>query len=268
MYVENARGSGAGTVEFTAYYDASGKQSDKHGALVVVGLVATNRKWERFEREWNAMLVRHNVSYFHMHEFAHSSGPFASWKGREDKRSQLIREMVQTIKRGINKGFSFGMFMSDYHKVNKEYQLAESYGAGKSDRGAFALCASTCVWAVHRWFNIKYPHAQVQHIYEAGDEGRTAFEAFTAKGVPSFRTASFLPKVRPDTGERVRQFEAADFIAWEHRKFYMIATDNQPNRLRKSFAEVDAKLPMEWRYQHADSLRRICEGDVPRRATE
>jgi len=63
----------------TAYFDASGTEHSGT-ELVVSGFVSTVKKWKGFEREWRALLDDAGIPYFHMKEFAPSTGIFASWK--------------------------------------------------------------------------------------------------------------------------------------------------------------------------------------------
>ena len=74
--------------EFASYYDASGSESDAQGAIMVIGLVASEAKWRKFANSWRRVLgsKRFDVPYFHMKEFAHSKGPFEKWRGDDETR--------------------------------------------------------------------------------------------------------------------------------------------------------------------------------------
>jgi hypothetical protein len=73
-------------VMLTLYSDCSGSGQDG-GTTVVAGWLASGEMWHRFECEWAWILRRYEVPYFHMKEFAHSTGAFAvGWKGENDKR--------------------------------------------------------------------------------------------------------------------------------------------------------------------------------------
>jgi len=57
----------------SSYSDAIGTVNSEH-ALVVSGFVSTTEKWMRFEKCWTQILKLFDVPYFHMKEFAHSTG--------------------------------------------------------------------------------------------------------------------------------------------------------------------------------------------------
>ena len=67
---------------FTATYDASGSEGDADGVLVVVGLVANEYKWKRFELEWKIALDTFKAPHFHRKELGDrklGKGVYAKW---------------------------------------------------------------------------------------------------------------------------------------------------------------------------------------------
>src|SRR5688572_3078575 len=80
---------------FTTYYDASGSEGDKTGVLVVVGLVANEYKWVRFEKEWAAVLKEFDVPYFHRKELGEErkagTGVYAKWKDDDVTPRQFVQ---------------------------------------------------------------------------------------------------------------------------------------------------------------------------------
>ena len=131
-------------IVMVTYYDASGTQHDKGGALVVVGLASTENRWRRFEREWDALLREYEISAFHMTEYAHSKGEFESWKGDEARRSEFLERALNVTARNTHKLFAAGVIMDGYHAVDRDYTLSEAWGQGQPDAGAFALVAHHC----------------------------------------------------------------------------------------------------------------------------
>ena len=73
---------------FSAYFDASGTK--RSPILTVAGFVGRASKWERFNREWNEILVREGVGFMHMTEFVSSRSEFSSWKGQTDRRRECV----------------------------------------------------------------------------------------------------------------------------------------------------------------------------------
>ena len=76
----------------TGYFDETGHADDPvlHFAGMA-GFVAPYGAWVNFEAEWkdtlkNALLPEPS----HMKDFAHSTGQFKGWKGKEEKRRMLF----------------------------------------------------------------------------------------------------------------------------------------------------------------------------------
>jgi predicted RNA-binding protein with PUA domain len=76
----------------TAYFDASGKP-DAGYELVVSGFISTAKKWRRFEEKWQRLLDKEGLPYFHMKEFAPSTGIFKHWKNDEQRRRRFLAEL-------------------------------------------------------------------------------------------------------------------------------------------------------------------------------
>jgi len=116
--------------EFFVAYDASGSENDHDGTLVVVGLVAAERKWNRFEQEWQAVLDRFEVPYFHMTELNHrasGTGAYAKWK--DDDQGLLLRDRAYRSaakKRGTVRRFEdYGEVLTDLAKMLPQRALIQ-----------------------------------------------------------------------------------------------------------------------------------------------
>ena len=242
------------------YYDASGTQKDKGGALVVVGLASTENKWRRFEREWNALLGEYGVSVFHMTAYTHSTDDFESWKGDGERRAQFLERALKITKRNTHKLFVVGVMMDGYRAVDRDYTLSEAWGSNQPDAGAFALAAHHCRAMVEEWIRKRHPGRAIHHVFEAGDRGRGAFEAGLVKwDQRAAAGVTFLPKVDPMTGQRVRPFECVDLIAWEYRNLYTAYDSTGGFPQRRSLHEIAKLIPTEEGYFTEDMLRAMCE---------
>ena len=80
-----------------AFIDESGHSSDPHCRFVGMGaLVAADESWQRFEEAWSAALTEFIDGLpFHMKDFAHSVGPYVSWK--EPRRRAFLKRLIDTI---------------------------------------------------------------------------------------------------------------------------------------------------------------------------
>lgn len=79
------------------YYDGSGTTADSP-CLTLTGLVASESVWERFEDAWAAVLMKHDISYFHMTDAMALRGQFSSgWT--DEKVHALILKLLQVLGR-------------------------------------------------------------------------------------------------------------------------------------------------------------------------
>ena len=137
---------------YTAYYDASGHQASKIGVLTVLGLVASDSQWKRYEDQWEAMLGDFGVPYFHMKDYTVSRGPYADWKGDEEKRAAFLKTAIKILKANVTKVFSGSVILKEFNRVNRYFVLSETYGRpGVKDHGAYPICATICKKFVMDW---------------------------------------------------------------------------------------------------------------------
>ncbi len=87
-------------LRLTAFFDETGHADDPVLNFTgMAGFVAPYGKWLNFEDQWRDTLKNAGLSEpFHMKEFAHSTGQFKSWKGREDKRRLLLGRLIEIIR--------------------------------------------------------------------------------------------------------------------------------------------------------------------------
>ena len=76
-----------------AFLDESGAHGGPNDVFTVGGWVAREKRWARIEKTWNARLGRR---VFHMVDFEHRKGEFATWP-REARRIELIAALVDSI---------------------------------------------------------------------------------------------------------------------------------------------------------------------------
>jgi len=242
--------------EFLAAYDASGSENDRNGTLVVVGLVATERKWDRFELEWQAVLDQFEVPYLHLKELNHrhsGEGVYAKWKNDDETPKKFLRALVKVIKRGINKAFCYGTVLPDYKEVNQEFRLREAVGS------PYVLTAGSCYDIVNEWGRRKYPKRSVFHVFEQGDCGQKDFKKRIKR---QNKLIIQVPKIDPGTGEMLKPFQAADLFAGAYRN-----AANKRGKVRRVedygdvLSELARMLPQKALIHHRGTLRAICEAN-------
>jgi hypothetical protein len=243
------------------YCDAAGGKD--HGFIVVAGWLATFKKWGEFTSEWNQqLLASFDIPYFHMKEFAQSTGPFKSWKGDEPKRARFMERAAGIIGNYVERGVSCIVPFDSFQKVNAIYHLDTAVGV------PYSLAGRTCV---ARTSVIIGREKDANYIFDDGDEGRGELMRVLE------RDGYSLPIFRPSRdrlgkdGQKIRgvvPLQAADFAAYEMRKVYR--DDPQESwpleKYRKSLHALAALRSEEedWgKYTEQDLIRLCKEARVP-----
>ncbi len=246
--------------EVDAYYDAGGAQSDASGAITVVGAVSTEKKWTRFEREWNRVLQSEGIETFHMTDYVHTKNAFRGWGGRnqEERRDAFLDQLISVMKQGVLKCFSLTLLLEAYEEVDREYVISEAFGPGHPRSGAYAVCAGSCMSILSEWVVGEYPKAQIIHTHEHGDAGQGALLKYLEHySLPHFRGTTFLTKCDA-SGRYIRQFECVDMIAWEHRNRHLQVREASIPTPRKSMRRIAEMIPCQALFHEAETLRQAC----------
>jgi len=251
---------------FTAHYDASGSEADKQpeDVLVVVGLLANEYKWLRFEREWLAVLKTYKVPYFHRKELGDDRrkgvGVYAKWANDEDTPRKFVRALVKVIRRQTHKTFCLGLVLEDYAYVNSIYQLREGVGS------PYVLAAARCYDRVNAWGREHYPKNKSLHIFEEGDCGQKDFLKL-AKTLG--HRPQTMPKKDKETGEWFIPFQGADLVAgaWRHaasRRFRVASLEDYG----EEFNEIATPRARDAKVLHRANLMAWCKSNpnTPRRS--
>jgi hypothetical protein len=239
--------------EFVAAYDASGSENDRKGALVVVGLVSHEHKWNRFEEEWAAVLHNFDVPYFHMKELNHrhsGKGIYAKWKDDDVQPRRFVEALVKTLRRGVNKTFVHATVLQDYEEVNRRFKLREQVGS------PYVLTTGSCYNAINLWLRSKYPDSRIVHFVEKGDCGQRDLHKLMKQ-----QNRAFFPldKIDPQTGKRWIPFQGSDLVAGAYRsaanKFGRVQKFEEYGELFGSLART---LPQTSRIRHKANLLEMC----------
>jgi len=76
----------------TGYFDESGIH-DSAIVTTIGGFISTAEGWDKFNRDWLAVLNEFDISCFHMKHFAHFLGEFAKFKDNEGRRRELLSKL-------------------------------------------------------------------------------------------------------------------------------------------------------------------------------
>lgn len=197
---------------FSVCFDAGGSQHDQQ-FLAVAGFISSENTWINFDKAWRGRLAWDSLSYFHMVDFAHSTGKFREgWKNNEQRRQNLLRDLVDLIQRHAFRRFGCvignEVFLRHLSRERREEYFLDAY----------ALAGMTCALQVFKWCRSEsVPFDRVRFVFEDGDLGKDklikrfnndlgmtpSFEAKKDKETDHGKIAAFTP------------LQAADLFAYE-----------------------------------------------------
>jgi hypothetical protein len=195
---------------FTAAFDASGAEHDQI-ALVVAGFISSGADWIDFEKQWMARLSEDDIEYFHMVEFAQSRGQFATWRGQESRRRDLLSDLLAIIATHCYRKFGCGILIQEWSSLISDSNKARFH------IGAYAMAGSVAVATVDSWSLSEHIMTPVEVVFEDGDTGKSTLRHILTSRNPE---PLFRPKrstVRAD-GIIVPAFtplQAADLLSYE-----------------------------------------------------
>ncbi|MCS6304576.1 MAG: hypothetical protein H8K07_13060 [Nitrospira sp.] len=157
---------------FSAYFDASGAETDKQVKYVAVsGFIAHTDIWIEWEKNWLDCLERYGIlnekglPEFHMAECANYTYSFKGWDKREQDRQSLLRELIEIIKVLGRKASC--VINIELFKKHIDADLREDFFFS----GAYVLGGRACAARVREWCKqCNSPiFSQVQLFFEQGD---------------------------------------------------------------------------------------------------
>lgn len=239
---------------YTVYCDASGHPAD-NSILIVSGFVSTADKWSRFEAQWTQLLEKFHVPSLHMKEFTQCRGQFGGWDSNRQK--DFLVQAIPIIKTNTNKSFSAGVVVQDLKRLHDEYHIPSDL----EFRSPYGWCAMTLCTRVIAWMerNLK-PHDPVQFVFEDGDKDRGKF-LIRAKEAFGF-SPTFADK------RTCVPLQAADLLAWEHRRFAVDKESEQRRPHRRSLVALYNQIPHDgsWAFSRWKSMEKGCQAlGFPRR---
>ena len=199
---------------FVVYADASGAPADS-SVLFVSGFVSSVEKWQKFEVEWNALLMRYGIEPpFHMKEFAPGVGQYKHWRHDKARRQSFLTDAIALLKKRTNKSFSVGVLLKDLAEMNELYDVPESH------RYPYPICAMVLVRQVADWVVRRHRKGhqggRITLVFEDGDAHQGIFLGQMRKQGPG--RPLFLTK------DDCLPLQAADFVAWQHARAAKVVT--------------------------------------------
>jgi hypothetical protein len=239
---------------FSAYFDASGHPDDS-SYMCVSGLVSSVQRWQRFEREWLALLDLNGITPpFHMKEFAPGTGQFRAWKDDKAKRERFMVDAVKTIRRNTRKSFSRGIDVEALRRVAKEYPNLDF-----ASLGPYVWCGMPVALKAGKWFG-KHGTDGVDDMkvfFEQGDKHQGQF-------AEEFRRVFTFEPIFLSKKECV-PFQACDLIAWEHRRGIQDLGKGR-RHFRGSLLALEKTLQTDWDSAHENDIRGILHAETAKQA--
>lgn len=157
---------------FSAYFDASGDETDKRTKFVsVAGFIASAPVWNDFENKWlqrlrdDAVFDEHGYPAFHMVDCANYRYAFDGWREKESKRQHLLQDLAALLSDLGRKECC--VIDVEQYKALIEADLKERF----SLTVAYVLGGRACAARVKEWcFIDQSPQlSKVQFFFEHGD---------------------------------------------------------------------------------------------------
>lgn len=213
----------------SAYLDESGTHLDGSPIVVVAGLVAPPRQWERLTAEWQKILDSEGLADFHMKDCAHLKNEFAPEKGwTRERTGKLMRRLIPLIRRRVHYRTWTALVMSDYRSmVPRDVEEKLPYGLA-----ALGCCSRLRMLGIEK--DILIPCV----FDQGGHENELVFRAFrdvARRGQSSYYRIGMLSQ-----GKRSKcpPLQAADLHAYEVRKYFADQANRTGRRLRTSLKEL------------------------------
>ena len=213
---------------FVGYGDESGKQDDPDTPSSAYGiLVGPDNCWDAFDRAWMDALRRSGIEHFHRKEFGKPNGPYAHID--EVAEEGLSIELVQALELAGLQAYATAVRHSSLEQFNEQKGILLD---------AYALSLYTCLcylWLHHQfdditlyldWVENKSKKLACMQDYIDTDPSIPEFKDW-------FDSVRVNNEPRPKPGARLEKapgYQAADFVAWEARKYVYITPEDERQR--------------------------------------
>ena len=221
-----------------AYFDESGTHANSP-VTCVAGYLFAAPQAKRFAKQWRKALSEVGLTYFHMSEFAHGRGDFASLTPAQ--RLALSKTLVKLIREHMSFGWGVMASQAEYEQVAPDWyqwihpdvysmslNWAMSAVVGWADHAGYAGRIAYFFESGHRYGkHVNARLEQIARVQRVRDAWRYSSHSFVSKG-------------------DAPPLDAADFLAWQLHKYRVDTLDrlhDNPRRPRKDF---DSLVNGQW----------------------
>ncbi len=144
---------------FDAYLDESGTHN---GAIytTVAGAIAKRSSWYSLETQWQAMLRKFNVKYFHATDLNCFGGEYREWK--DDKRREFFSMIFKILKSEPITPIAISVNIDIFNKVKTEFP--------DISLTPYQFCCEMCLREIVFFAKKKRKMNPVSVIFEAGQK--------------------------------------------------------------------------------------------------
>jgi len=241
----------------TCYFDEAG--GEDHGFMIVCGYVASVEQWDDFEVDWKRFLLKYDVPYFHMKEFAQFEGPFAKWKGEQYKsvRASFCHEAGAIIHDRVNRAFICNIMNAAFDATDKQYKLREVFNS------PYAMAGRMCASAAREWGKRRLDLTDMEYVFDDGGPDKGGLIRAMTELHPRFADPIFRPSRDMKDGRKgIVQLQPADFLAYELRKWQADLTNEPTRPPRKSLRAALRVYNKDVAMMNAAQLRALCK-EIP-----
>lgn len=247
----------------TSYYDDSGHYEapdwpSNTKVLLLCGLVAPIDQWLAFERDWKIVLglPQFELEYFHMKELRQAKeGPWVKFKDNLPLQTDLFTRLQLVIKVRALRSIGGCVVLSDWDKLNEEYELAEKYTSPAVTAGTLAIHKTL------RWKEKCRPNDEIKFVV---DQGMSGFGQLDDQVLEEYGF-----RLQPACAKKTPPLQGCDFAAWEWNRQLSTGGVTDVSKMRKSLLSFLTHLDgrAEWHLLDEQGMRETFDkiGYPPRR---
>ena len=227
-----------------AYFDESGKP-DSSPVVSLAALVALDRKWFRFDVNWNKILTEHKVPihkdfnrpYMHMKEFGPRRPPYDRWSER--KRVKFCISLARTIKDTIVFGACHSLVVNDWNEVI----VPSLNNPFKKKRAWYIFLLQAIMTDIAAYMPLLAPnHGPIACVFDQNHEVSYAAKMHYAGLKKARGWESIFGAESYDRSPKLPGLQAADVLAYVSRSVVKRkAIDGEANFSNKLFDNLTSK---------------------------
>jgi Protein of unknown function (DUF3800) len=203
-----------------AFFDESG-HSASSSFVCMGGCIASLEAWSAFEKEWEYVLRKYEITCFHMNHFESNRREFKKWENEPAKHKGCLADLINIMNDHIDLYIGISANVED-HKLSPP---------PKND--PYFNCLTTCIDHIASYVSDLPGDQRIEVVFADNPE----FGARVRRLYPKVRDASGMyGKLATDTygfPRDILPLQAADIVAYETNKEWQ----RQAN---------DCRRPMRW----------------------